>query len=93
MMLASKDNKLNSSKSIAKNSKHTLIKKIHIQKYLNLKFKPNGEVRSHIAYVSILHSSSIENTSNFLIVFPIPTIKYRKTTSSHELSHVNILHM
>jgi hypothetical protein len=70
-----------------------LYKVFHIQKYLNLRFKPNGEVRSHIAYVSIQHFSSIENTSNFLIVFPIPTIKDNKTISSHELSHADTLHL
>jgi len=43
-MPISKDNKLNSSKSIVQSSKHPFMKKKLHAKYLKHKFRPNGEV-------------------------------------------------
>jgi hypothetical protein len=39
-----KNNKLNSSKSTSQSSKHPLMKKFQMQKYLNHKFRPDGEI-------------------------------------------------
>jgi hypothetical protein len=53
-----------------------------MQKYANLRFKPNWEVGWHIDYANILHSSLMDNTSNFLIVLPKPTIEDYNVASS-----------
>jgi hypothetical protein len=43
-MPINKNNKLNSSKSTSQSSKHPFMKKFHKLKYLNCKFKLDGEV-------------------------------------------------
>jgi hypothetical protein len=43
-MPINKNDNLISSKSTSQSSKHPLMKKFHMQKYLNHKFRHNGEV-------------------------------------------------
>ncbi len=53
-----------------------------MQKYANFRFKPNWEVGWHIDYANILHSSLIDNTSNFLVILPKLTIEDCNVASS-----------
>jgi hypothetical protein len=56
-----------------------------MQKYLNFKFRVDGEVGQHIVCANILCSFSTDNTSNFLIVLLRPTIENHKATSSQTI--------
>lgn len=62
--------KMNSSKSTPQSSKHPFIIKNCMQKYLNILFRPNGDVEWDMACVSILHSSQWTTRNFFFTNLP-----------------------